>query len=165
MSHADDYRELLRQLLRRRWAEGPLEDEVECDYTARFEDIWDAMTPDERETQDQWTRKNRIHAVVFEEGDGEPGWAARCLAYNIVGKGTSKRAAIEDLKLAVVRYAHLLRQPVLTHVHPPPPSVIDWAVGKLIARIMLRGTKGDELLFIEPEQKSEAWTLYVVDLS
>lgn len=164
MTAAADYRALLQELLRRRWAEGPLGEDVESEYAGRQEDLWDAMTPDERETHEQWLKQNRIHAVVFADG-GTDCWTARCLAYDLLGSGPTKLAAIDDLRNVVEQYAHLFRSKTVVHLHPPPASVVDWAVGRLIARLMLQGTKGDELLLIVPEcAPTETWTLYVLDL-
>lgn len=162
MSAPKDYRALLHELLRLRWAEGPLADETEGSYAERFDDIWDRMTPDERETHEQWARTHRIHAVVFQEDDrvSSGDWVARTLGYDLLGQSDTRSGAIALLKAAVEQYMHLFRQP-LVHVHPPAVSFIEWAAAGLLAK---RKYESDEHLLIERDDMTETWTLYVAVL-
>jgi hypothetical protein len=169
MSAAEDYRTLLHALLRRRWAEGPLGDPVEAEYAGRFEDLWEAMTPDEQEAHERWLKDSRLHAVVFQETDPAcPGWVARTLGYDFIGESATKRGAIENLAFAIQsevgHFAIADTRGPFEELARPPRRFVEWAVGRLIARIMLHGTKGDDLLLIEHERQPETWTLYVLDL-
>jgi hypothetical protein len=170
MSHADDYLRLTHELLRRRWKEDPLPVDTETDYIGRLDDIWEMMTATEQESCESWLKDSRLHAVVFQDTDPAcPCWIARTLGYDFIGESDTKRGAIANLvrgiEAEIGHFALADARGPFQLVPSPPRGFIEWAVGTLIQRLLLKGAKGDDLLLIEHERQPEKWTLYVVDLS